>query len=161
MLPDMASEPVPEPLTNQKVNSQEETNSPASGRRGPELVGRGAPPIPAERELPRAPRQEEWKGAVRQKLEDLKETASRATDTASQMMQDAKEQAAAAVSQAKDRTADLCRDSRDKTAQALNRARARAIYIINEYPLHVIAGVATAAFVTGIVLRIWRSNRDA
>lgn len=77
------------------------------------------------------------------------------------MMQDAKEQAAAAVSQAKDRTVDLYHDSRDKTARALHRARARATYIINEYPLHVIAGVAAAAFVTGVVLRIWRSNRDA
>lgn len=157
----MASEPIPEPLTNQKVSSQEEANFPVSGRRGPELVGGVAPPIPAERELPRAPRQEEWKAAVHQKLEDLKETASRANDTASRMMKDAKEQAATALSQATDRTADLYRDSRDKTAEALHRARARATYIINEYPLHVIAGVAAAAFVTGVVLRIWRSNRNA
>lgn len=157
----MASEPIPEPLANQKVKSQEEVRVPASTRRGPELVGRVGPPIPAERELPRAPRQEEWKGAVHQKLEDLKETASRANDTASRMMQDAKEQAATVLSQAKDRTADLYHDSRDKTAQALHRARARATYIINEYPLHVIAGVAAAAFITGVALRIWRSNRDA
>lgn len=157
----MASEPIPEPLANQKVNSQEESRVPASGRQGPELVARVTPPIPAERELPRAPRQEEGKGAVRQKFEDLKETASRANDTASRRMQDAKKQAAAAVSHAKDRTADLYHDSRDKTTEALHRARARATYIINEYPLHIIAGVAAAAFLTGVVLRIWRSNRDA
>lgn len=157
----MASEPVPEPLTNQEVKSEAEASFPASSTRGPELVAPVAPPIPAERELPRSPRTEEWKGAVQQKLEGAKQAASRATETASQAVRDAKQQATAAVSEAKDRAADIYRDSRDKAADTLNRARTRASYVIHEYPLQVIAGVAAIAFITGVLLRVWRSNRDA
>jgi ElaB/YqjD/DUF883 family membrane-anchored ribosome-binding protein len=154
----MASEPIPEPLTNQELNSEREAGFPSSG---PELVHRAAPPIPPDRELPRAPRQEEWKEAVKQKMDDVKQTASRAAETASRAMQDAGQQAAAGAAQARDRAADIYRDSREQTLRAWRRTRVRANEVINEYPLHVIAGVAGAAFLVGVLLRVWRSNRDA
>jgi len=157
---DMASEPVPKPLTNQEVTAEQEANFP-SGRRGPELVQQAGPPIPADRELPPAPRQEEWKSAVQEKAEELKQAASRAKETAAHAMQDAKEQATAAVSQAKDRAADIYRESRTKTRVAVDRTRSRINHLVNEYPVQVIAGVAAVAFVAGVLLRVWRSSRDA
>jgi ElaB/YqjD/DUF883 family membrane-anchored ribosome-binding protein len=158
---DMASEPVPERLVNQEVRSEEESTFPKPNRPRPELVGQAAPPIPAERELPRAPRREEWKGAVQQKLEEVKEAASRAGGTGSMAMQKAKERATTAVAHAKDRAADVYRESRAKAASAFNRTRSRASYLLDEYPLHVIAGLAAVGFVAGVLLRVWRSSRDA
>jgi ElaB/YqjD/DUF883 family membrane-anchored ribosome-binding protein len=157
----MASEPIPEPLTNQDGKSEAEATSPRSSRPGPELVDPAALPTPIERELPRAARQEEWKDAVQQKLQGVKETASRAKETASQALEEAKEQAVVAVSETKERAAELYQQSREKTTDALKRARSRASYIVNEHPLHVVAGVAALAFVAGILLRVWRSSRDA
>lgn len=157
----MASEPIPEPLTNQEVRNDEEAKFSTSGRRGPELVQQSAPPIPAERELPRAPRQEELKGAVQEKVEQVKQAASRAKETTVQALQDAKQQTAAAVSQAKERAGDMYQKSRIRAGEALNRARSHAKYILDEYPLQVIAGVAGVAFVCGVLLRVWRSSRDA
>jgi ElaB/YqjD/DUF883 family membrane-anchored ribosome-binding protein len=157
----MASEPIPEPLTNQEVRTDREAGFPATARRGPELVPQTAPPIPADRELPRAPRQEEIKGAVQEKIEQVKETAARAKETAAQALQDAKVQAGSAVAEAKDRAADMYRESRIRTSAALNRARSRVSYTLDEYPLQVIAGVTAIAFVAGVLLRVWRSSRDA
>ncbi len=156
----MASEPIPEPLTNQNVKPEREPEL-RDLRGGPELVREAVPPVPADRELPRAPRTQEWKGAVQEKLQDAKETAVRAKEAASQAVEQAKEQASAAVSQAKDRAADLYRQSRMKTVDAVGRARSRASYILDEYPLQVIGGVAVVAFVAGVLLRVWRSSRDA
>jgi ElaB/YqjD/DUF883 family membrane-anchored ribosome-binding protein len=157
----MASEPIPEPLKNQEVRSEEEARFPASSRRGPALVEQGAPPIPPDHELPRAPRQEEIKAAVQEKVEKVKQAAAQAKETTAQAIQDAKEQTAAAVSQAKERAADMYHDSRIRTNEALNRARSRVNYLVDEYPLQFIAGVAAVAFVAGVLLRVWRSSRDA
>ena len=157
----MASEPIPEPLTNQEVKSEDEANFPASDRRGPELVQEAGPPIPPERELPRAPRQEEWKGAIQEKVQDLKQAASRAKETTAQVFQDAKQQAVAAATEARDRAGDMYRESRIKTNEVLNRTRSNINHLVNEYPLQVIAGVAAVAFVAGVLLRAWRSSRDA
>lgn len=157
----MASEPIPEPLTNQTVKSEEEADFPRTARPGPELVSQAGPPIPADRELPRAPKQEEWKGAIQQKLGAVKETAVQAKDSAARAVREAKEQTVAAVSDATDRVGEIYRDSRDKTVDALQRTKSRARSVVDEYPLHVIAGVAAVAFVAGILLRVWRSSRDA
>ena len=156
----MASDPIPDPLTHQEVNAEQEAAFPVSSRRGPELVTQAVPPIPADRELPRAPQAEELKGAVQQKVEQVKELASRARETTAQALQDAKEQTAAAVSQAKERAGDMYRESRIRTSKALSRARLRANYIMDEYPLQVIAGVAAVAFVCGVLLRVGRSSRN-
>ena len=157
----MASEPVPEPLTNQEVKSDREAEFPASSKRGPELVSQAAPPIPAGRELPRAPRQQEWKDAVQQKVAGVKEAATRAKDTATQIAQQAKEQTSAAVSQVTTRAGEVYHDSRDKAADVIQETRVRARTFVNEHPLQVIMGVAAAAFLAGIFLRVWRSSRDA
>ena len=157
----MASEPIPEPLTNQEVKAEEEARFPASARPGPELVQQAAPPIPPDHELPRAPRQEELKVAVQEKVEQAKQAAACARESTAAAIQDAKQQTAKAVSEAKDRAADLYQESRLRGSEALSRARSRLNDILDEYPLQVIGGIAAVAFVTGILLRVWRSNRDA
>lgn len=157
-MPDMASDPIPE-FNDQELKSAGEAAVP--GGRGPELVTRAGPPIPASRELPRAPRQEELKDAVKQKVADVKETASRAADSASRAMQDAKQQASAAAAEARERAAEVYREAREQSVRTWNRARVRSREIVDEYPLHVIAGVAGAAFIVGVLLRVWRSSRDA
>lgn len=120
-----------------------------------------APPIPPDRELPRAPRQEELKAAVQDKVAQVQQAASRAKETAGQALQDAKEQTAAAVSQAKERAGEMYEKTRIRTGEAMSRARSRVSYVMDEYPIQVIAGVAAVAFVAGVLLRVWRSSRDA
>lgn len=53
------------------------------------------------------------------------------------------------------RAADL-KDAAGKTAR---NAQERARFVANEYPLHVLAGVAALAFLAGFGLRIWRGSR--
>ena len=67
---------------------------------------------------------------------------------------------------AAEKTEELRAAAEAKTAQIRNaageqieRARARAEYVSREYPFQIIAGVAATAFVAGIALRVWRSNR--
>ena len=149
----MASEPIPEPLTNQEVRPEDEASFAETRVPGPELVAVG-PPTPPERELPSAPKTEQLKQKVQEKVEDLKETVTRTTARA-------REQAAETYERARDTVANAYSQSRDKTAETLQRTRLRSRYYMDEYPLRVIAGVGAAAFVMGIILRIWRSNRNA
>lgn len=161
----MASEPIPEPLAHQEVNSEREAAFPHEGTGRPELVNQAAPPIVPDRELPRAPRDEELKEAAWQKIDDAKQTASRAAGQVKQATVRAVDrtgaQAEAAYGQAKEKAAAIYDKTRARTGRAIEQARWRARYYIDEYPLHVIAGIAGAAFLAGVVLRIWRSNRDA
>ena len=41
-----------------------------------------------------------------------------------------------------------------------DRSRRKFHYLSQERPLHLLLGVAVAAFITGAALRIWRSNHD-
>jgi ElaB/YqjD/DUF883 family membrane-anchored ribosome-binding protein len=81
--------------------------------------------------------------------------------TAAYALEEAQHKTAAALTQAKDRVTNLYRESRHKTAHVFNRVRSRASYVVDEHPLQVIAGIAAAAFIAGVLLRIWRSSRDA
>jgi ElaB/YqjD/DUF883 family membrane-anchored ribosome-binding protein len=158
---DMVSEPAPDPPTNQWAKANEEEPIFPPPRRGPELVDYTASSIPAERELPRSRGQQEWKEAVRYRVGGAKGTASRVKQTAAYALEEAKHKTAAALTQARDRASDLYRESRHKTAHVFNRVRSRASYVVDEHPLQVIAGIAAAAFIAGVLLRIWRSSRDA
>lgn len=48
---------------------------------------------------------------------------------------------------------------RRKTDEALRKARQQGRHLANEYPVQVIAGIAGVAFVSGMLLRFWRSSR--
>ena len=49
----------------------------------------------------------------------------------------------------------------DQAAAAIARARTRARQLTDTYPLHLVAVAASTAFLMGLLLRIWRSGRDA
>lgn len=51
--------------------------------------------------------------------------------------------------------------TRVRVNQAVRTARRRSRYLASEHPGEVIAAVAGVAFVAGIVIRFWRSNRHA
>jgi ElaB/YqjD/DUF883 family membrane-anchored ribosome-binding protein len=51
-------------------------------------------------------------------------------------------------------------DLRDAAIYRARKARSEARRFANERPIEIILGIAGAAFVVGVVLRIWRSNRD-
>jgi hypothetical protein len=161
----MASEPVPEPLTNQGVDSRRETTFPDVSPRRPELVDPTPPRTSPDRELPRAPRIDELKQTAARKVEDVKQNASRAArrakETTSRAVDRTKDKAAATYGEAKDRAAAFYEVTRQNAADTLDQAGRRARYVMDEYPLQVIAGVAAAAFLVGALLRIWRSSRDA
>ena len=55
-----------------------------------------------------------------------------------------------------DRAAELKQAAGDTARNAQQRAR----WVAREYPLHVLGGVAIAAFVAGFGLRIWRGSHD-
>jgi ElaB/YqjD/DUF883 family membrane-anchored ribosome-binding protein len=48
---------------------------------------------------------------------------------------------------------------KDAASERIRQARVRVQYVSREYPFQVIAGVAATAFVAGMMLRLWRSNR--
>lgn len=50
-------------------------------------------------------------------------------------------------------------DLKESTNQQVQRARQRIDHLVSEYPLQVIVTAAGAAFLLGIALRVWRSNR--
>jgi hypothetical protein len=93
-----------------------------------------------------------WKQVSEQKADDVTDRASQALDEIGQRVSAAYERVQAGIADAYER-------SRWKSAQVARQARTRARLIVDEYPLHLIAGVAGAAFVAGIFLRIWRSSR--
>jgi hypothetical protein len=45
-------------------------------------------------------------------------------------------------------------------SQAFSRAGSRVRHVKRERPLHVMAGVAVAAFMLGAAIRIWRSRHE-
>jgi hypothetical protein len=52
------------------------------------------------------------------------------------------------------------RQVRNTAMSALTRIKRTAIYVAEEYPIHLVVGVAVAAFVAGSGLRIWRSHHE-
>jgi len=58
------------------------------------------------------------------------------------------------------RSNDAVVNVRENVARQLRRALRRADFILDEYPLRVIGVVAGAAFVTGVILRFWRSRHE-
>ncbi len=125
----------PEPFTN-----QEPITHPAASD-GPKLIS-GSTRARAEEDTP------EWKQTAEEKLQEVKQRASQAEESIS-----------AAYDQVKNRTAETYQDVKRKSVDAVEKARFRARYLTHEYPLQVIAGAAGIAFLLGVGLRIWRSNR--
>jgi ElaB/YqjD/DUF883 family membrane-anchored ribosome-binding protein len=94
----------------------------------------------------------EWHEPAGGKLDEMNERAS-------EMLEDAQDRISEAYDQAKSRAAYAYENMKQKSVEIVEQARDRARYWSDEYPLQVIAGVAGVAFLLGVGLRIWRSNR--
>ena len=93
-----------------------------------------------------------WKQVSEQKVDDVTERASQALGEIGQRV-------SAAYGRVQAEITDVYERSRWKSEEVARRARTRARLIVNQYPLHLIAGVAGGAFLAGIFLRVWRSSR--
>ena len=81
---------------------------------------------------------------------------SAATEKAREM----KDAAAERAREMKDAAAERARELRRTAGERLQRTRRRIDQLVDEYPLQVILGAAGVAFLLGVTLRVWRSNRD-
>jgi ElaB/YqjD/DUF883 family membrane-anchored ribosome-binding protein len=50
-------------------------------------------------------------------------------------------------------------NGKQKSGELASNVRRRSRYVADEYPVQTIAAVAGVAFICGVLLRIWRSNR--
>ncbi len=74
-------------------------------------------------------------------------------------VQDVKERFGVIQGRAQKQAASAAEQWKWRAKARVRSARLRTHEFAQEYPLHVIAGVAAAGFVLGFVLRIWRSRR--
>ena len=94
----------------------------------------------------------EWKETAQETVQDLKE---RSEETLSKVRQST----AAAYEESKATARDIYENVQQTSGEVARRVRVRTRYILDEYPVQVIAGMAGVAFLVGVLLRIWRSNR--
>jgi ElaB/YqjD/DUF883 family membrane-anchored ribosome-binding protein len=176
----MASDPIPEPLKHQDVDEDRQADFPeSSSRRRVREV-----PIRADRELPstadarlrhaaealgttlgqavNVARETKRKAAETgdRSAESLQGKVQSITERASGALAEVQDSAAQAYEDATRRAATSYEESRASVAEIIESVRRRVRYLAEEYPLQLIAAVAGAAFLTGVLLRIWRSARD-
>jgi ElaB/YqjD/DUF883 family membrane-anchored ribosome-binding protein len=175
----MATDPVPEPLTNQEL-SDEARREFHSEARVPAVTAEMPPALPpaerdantrlkevaaqtgrttgkavaAVREIPRRTQDatSQAQSAAGSKVEDIKARVSDAADQARQTV-------AETYDKTKQQAAETYEQTRARAADLMQRTRVRSRQIVNDYPLHVIATAAAIGFVAGVILRIWRSSR--
>ena len=137
---------VAKPLPNQEI-----TPTPEEANAGPRLVEpkalpeRGTPTTAAEKVS-------QLKETVGDTIDDLKERSA-------QTLNEVRQSASEAYDQAKMKASDALQQARAKSAEAARRARVQTRNVMDNYPLHFLAGVAGVAFIAGVLLRIWRSSR--
>jgi ElaB/YqjD/DUF883 family membrane-anchored ribosome-binding protein len=95
-------------------------------------------------------------GEVKSRLQLVKD---RSASAAGQRASEWAERAGARATEIKDNAMRVAQDQLRAAQDRLLMARQKARRVANDYPLHVIAVVAGAAFLLGVGLRIWRGNR--
>jgi ElaB/YqjD/DUF883 family membrane-anchored ribosome-binding protein len=133
---------MPEPNTREKFNP-EQPSDPRQDRVQP--IRGASEQMPSAKVIA-------WRRASEQEVEDVTARASQALDEVGQRVSAAYERVQSGLTDAYERT-------KWTSEELARRARSRARYVVDNYPFHLIAGVAGAAFVAGILLRVWRSNR--
>jgi len=139
---------MPEPSTRESSRQQASTDP---SHNSPNRV-QPMKPIRGEAEPISSAKVIAWKQVSGQKVDDVTERASQALDEIGQRVSAAYERVQSGIADAYER-------SKWKSDELARRARTRARLVVDKYPLHLIAGVAGAAFVAGIFLRVWRSSR--
>ena len=156
----MASDPIPEPLSNQEIDRAREP------RFSPER--RLAEVLPRRKSNTRLNEAAEAIGtALGQAVNTAREASRQGSGVAEeskQAVQDkvlrAKGRTAETLDDVRDSSAQAYEDVRDKTVEIIENARRRARYLADEYPLQIIATAAGLGFLAGVQLRIRRSVRD-
>lgn len=129
---------MPEPNIREKFNPEQPTTDPR--------------PIRGASEQMASSKVIAWRRASEREVDDVTDRASEALDEIGQGVSAAYERVQSGITEALER-------AKWKSEELARRARSRARHVVDNYPLHLIAGVAGAAFVAGIFLRVWRSNR--
>lgn len=182
----MASEPIPEPLTNQDIREKPEPKFLTSERRLGDNAepANAVAPLDPSHELPSAKSSSQLNRAAESLGTTLGKVVSRARDISNQgeqsaislkhaaqsRLRDVKQEAAetldavqqsasTGLQQAREQVNESVESVRFNAAHAARRARERARYIAREYPLQIIAASAVFGVVMGVLLRIWRSRR--
>lgn len=183
----MASEPIPEPLTNQDVDDEREPKFRTPRPDIPEhaeVLKAVATRLDPNRELepgtinPRLNRAAEAVGGtvgnvvnrvrdfsdrgehrVRTWRESTKDKVAEMKQDATQALDAVQQSATVAFQQTKEKVAERVETARLNAFDKVQQARLRARDLVHEYPLQVIAASAALGLLTGIFLRIWRSSR--
>jgi len=134
---------MPESNSREKFNPEQPTGDPRPDR---------VQPIRGASEQTTSAKVIAWRRASEQEVDDV-------TDRASQALEEVGQRVSAAYERVQSRVTDAFERTRWKSEELARRARSRARHVVDRYPLHLIAGIAGAAFVAGVCLRIWRSNR--
>ena len=137
---------MPEPSTREKFNLPGATSDQSRDRiQSVNPIGAGSEQVTSAKVIA-------WKQVSEQKVDDVTERASQTLDEIGQRVSAAYERVQTGITDALER-------SKWKSEELARRARTRARLVVDKYPLQLIAGVAAAAFVAGVFLRVWRSSR--
>jgi hypothetical protein len=141
---------MPEPVTRKTSNPRQAATDPSNNTRN--RIAPVSPIFDPGPEQSSSAKVIAWKQVSERKVDDVTDRASQALDEVGQRVSAAYERVQVGITDAYDR-------SKWKSEELARRARTRARLVVDKYPLHLIAGVAGAAFIAGIVLRVWRSSR--
>jgi ElaB/YqjD/DUF883 family membrane-anchored ribosome-binding protein len=124
------------------------------------VVSSAPPEFPVTTELPSTPKQHGER--LNKSAETIGNVVGAAVDRVRHLPQrfgDMKQRLTLIRGRARDQaavsTTDLSRTAQEKARQV----RTRAEFYANEYPVESILAIAGAAFVLGVLLRVWRSSR--
>jgi ElaB/YqjD/DUF883 family membrane-anchored ribosome-binding protein len=181
----MASEPIPEPLTNQSVDNEREPRFGPSPTRIPD----NAEPLNAVEGSQRTNGQGHTEkqgihrvaesvgtavGNIVNRARELSDdgentvvgwkesTKNKVTEVKRQTAQalDAAQQTASVgFQQAKEQASETLETARLNASAKIRKARVRAWILVHDYPLQIIAASAALGLISGVLLRMWRSSR--
>jgi len=141
---------MPEPVTRKKSNPRQAAADPSNN--SPNRIASVSPIFDPGPEQSSSAKVIAWKQVSERKVDDVTDRASQALDEIGQRVSAAYERVQLSVTDAYER-------GKWKSEELARRARTRARLVVDKYPLQLIAGVAGAAFIAGIFLRVWRSSR--
>ena len=101
------------------------------------------------------------------KMEMIGNSVKSGLETVTEKSKEVGEKLSEVAAETRDRAKDLAleagrraQDLREAAIYRAQQARREARRFTNERPMHAILAIGGAAFVVGLVLRIWRSNRE-
>jgi len=97
------------------------------------------------------------------RVEEFKQSASQNLDEAARRVraavEETRERASNKLDEARGRAINALQDLRKKAFSQLNQVRGKANNLREEKPIQMIGAVAASAFLLGVSVRLWRSNR--